>query len=115
MPDLSALPARAERKLWHRDAQCDVKIGDHVWSNFRERHLFLAYAPCPRRGGGELAQRRGAPQPLLAVMPIAAWRRLNAAIDAMPDMDTMEEPIDPLVALGWGWGNLPAGHALSLV
>ena len=37
-------------------------------------------------------------QPLLGGDADAAWRRLNAAIDAMPDMDTMEEPIDPLVA-----------------
>ena len=99
MPDLAALLARAEHKLWRRDAQCDVKIGDYVWSNFRERHLFLAYAHVRAEAIGELAQRLWrAVQPLLGGDADAAWRRLNAAIDAMPDMDTMEEPIDPLVA-----------------
>ena len=103
MPDLATLLARAQRKLLLRDAQCDVKIGDYVWDNFRERHLFLAYAHVRAEAIGELARRLlAAVQPVLGGHADAAWRRLNTAIDAMPDMDVMEEPIEPAVAQGLG-------------
>ena len=74
-----------------------------MWDNFRERHLFLAYAHVRAEAIGELARRLlTAVQPVLGGHADAAWRRLNTAIDAMPDMDVMEEPIEPAVAQGLG-------------
>lgn len=103
MPDLPALLERARVKLEARDAHCDVKIADYVWGNFRERHLFLSYAHVRAEAIGALGLRLlAAIQPLLGGDAEAARQRLEAALAVMPDMDTMEDPIDPAVAAGLG-------------
>ncbi len=103
MPDLSALLERSRRKLEDRDAHCDVKIGDYVWANFRERHLFLTYAHVRAEAIGELAMRTlSAIQPFMRGDAEMARSRLATALSAMPDMDVIEEPIEPAVAEGLG-------------
>lgn len=98
-----AVLERARRKLQERDAHCDIKIADYVWANFRERHLFLSYAHVRAEAMGELAQRLfDAVQPLLGGDAGAARQRLQAAIDVLPDMDNLEDPIEPAVAEGLG-------------
>ncbi|NMG72307.1 WcbI family polysaccharide biosynthesis putative acetyltransferase [Parazoarcus communis] len=103
MPDLKALLERAQRKLENRDTHCDVKIADYVWTNFRERHLFLTYGHVRAEAIGELAMRTlSAIQPYMRGDAKMARARLGTALAAMPDMDVIEEPIEPAVAEGLG-------------
>lgn len=103
MPDPHAALEQTRRKLENRDAHCDIKIADYVWANFRERHLFLTYGHVRAEAIGELARRLyDSLHPLLGSDTYAARLRLSAAIDAMPDMDVLEEPIEPAVAQGLG-------------
>lgn len=103
MPDLRALLELARLKLAKRDAHCDVKIADYVWANFRERHLFQTYGHVRAEAIGELAMRLlKAIQPLMGGDAGAAQERLLTALDAMPDMGAMEEPIEPAIAEGLG-------------
>lgn len=103
MPDPGKTLAEARRKLEDRDAHCDVKIADYVWANFRERHIFLSYAHVRAEAIGELAARLyTAMHPLIGGDGDAARQRLWTAAGKLPDMDCLEEPIDPMVAEGLG-------------
>jgi len=103
MPNFAATLERTKIKLEKRDAHCDVKIADYVWANFRERHLFLSYAHVRAEAIGELALRlHAAIQPVLGSDAASGRQRLRTALAMLPDMDQLEEPIDPTVAAGLG-------------
>lgn len=103
MPDPQETLEKVRIKLENRDSHCDVKIADYVWANFRERHMFLAYGHVRAYAIGELAARLyEAMHPLIGGDGDAARQRLRAAASTLPDMDSLEEPIDPLVAQGLG-------------
>lgn len=99
MPDPQATLDKARRKLERRDAHCDVKIADYVWANFRDRHMFMSYAHVRGYAITELAARLyDAIHPLIGGDAEPARQRLRAAAATLPDMDGLEEPIDPMVA-----------------
>ncbi len=103
MPNPQETLKTVRDKLERRDANCDVKIADYVWANFRERHMFLGYAHVRADAIGELAARLyDAMHPLIGGDGDAARQRLWAAASMLPDMDSLEEPIDPVVARGLG-------------
>ncbi|MGC2854869.1 WcbI family polysaccharide biosynthesis putative acetyltransferase [Novispirillum sp. DQ9] len=103
LPDPQRTLETAWRKLAKRDAHCDVKIADYVWANFRERHMFLSYGHLRGDALGVLAGRLyDVMHPLIGGDGTAARQRLRTAASVLPDMDALEEPIDPLVAEGLG-------------
>ncbi|MFA7431067.1 MAG: WcbI family polysaccharide biosynthesis putative acetyltransferase [Rhodospirillaceae bacterium] len=103
MPDPQETLVTVRRKLEKRDAHCDVKIADYVWANFRERHIFLSCAHLRAEPIAELAARLyDAIHPLIGGDGDAARQRLWAEASVLPDMDSLEEPIDPVVAQGLG-------------
>lgn len=106
LPHMPTVLERAKRKLEKRDTHCDVKIADYVWARFREKHLFLSYAHVRPELVGELALRLLiAMQPFLVELDGQLPRaRLLTAIEKLPDMDVMEEPIEQSVAQELGLG-----------
>ncbi len=103
MPNFRKVLKKAKNELKTRDAHCDIKIADYVWANFRKRHLFLSWGHIRKEAIGVLAERiHDAIQPHLGGDPETTRQRLLAALAQMSDMDTMEEPIDPVVADGLG-------------
>lgn len=103
MPDFRKVLKKAKIKLETRDAHCNIKIADYVWENFRERHIFLSWGHVRKEAIGVLAERiHDMIQPLLGGEAESTRQQLLAAIEQIPDMDTLEEPIDPAVAAGLG-------------
>ena len=79
-----------------------------------KRNVFWRTPTCSARRGDLVSWRSGCGAPCSrcwAVMPTAAWRRLNAAIDAMRLIwIPWKSRSGPLVRPGWGREILPAGR-----